>query len=253
MPGDFYLDQNTDTLYGPKAESGSGTAVSSMASKTPDQILPYDGSIGQHLIFNAPGQITALRYYRGAANTLARPLKLWTVTGTLLGLVTTSETVGFEGWFEAPIAPQVVTAGQTFVASYDVNAGDKYSYSATTPTSDTADITIGLSCYGTANVFPATTRAAGHFADVVLFKGTAVWPIAMSSASGGGVTKLEFNFASPLTSWVLAHNLGTTTVEVNCYDLTGVVEFDPEIEITNPNTVTVKWYYPTSGIARVIG
>lgn len=71
--------------------------------------------------------------------------------------------------------------------------------------------------------------------------------------TGGGVSKFEVSFASPSTTWLVNHNLNTTNVEVNCYDLAGVVQYDPEIEITSVNTVTVKWYYATTGLARVLG
>ena len=77
--------------------------------------------------------------------------------------------------------------------------------------------------------------------------------VEVAGGGGGGVTKLEFSFASPSTTWVINHNLGSANVEVNCFDLAGVVQYDPEIEITNTNTVTVKWFYATSGLARVLG
>jgi hypothetical protein len=70
---------------------------------------------------------------------------------------------------------------------------------------------------------------------------------------GAGVGKYEVSFAAPSTTWTVNHGLGSSNVEVNAYDLSGVQEFDPEVEVTNPNTVTIRWYYPTTGIARVIG
>ena len=64
---------------------------------------------------------------------------------------------------------------------------------------------------------------------------------------------LEFNFAIPTLTWIINHNLANSGVEVNCYDPSGTRQFDPEIEITDSNTATVYWYYPTAGVARVLG
>src|SRR5262245_2358178 len=63
----------------------------------------------------------------------------------------------------------------------------------------------------------------------------------------------EYSFASASTTWTLNHGLGTKLIEVSAFDDTGVIEYEPEIEYTNTNTVTLKWYFPMSGIARVVG
>lgn len=69
----------------------------------------------------------------------------------------------------------------------------------------------------------------------------------------GTAMSREFNFASAATTWTINHNLNTKLVEVSCFDSTGVFEYDPEIEYTNLNTITVRWYFATSGFARVVG
>jgi hypothetical protein len=80
---------------------------------------------------------------------------------------------------------------------------------------------------------------------------------ALSAAGGdggGGVIRTyEISFATPSTTWVINHNFGSLGVEVNCFDPTGLVQYEPEVELTNTNTATVRWYYPTVGIARVLG
>src|SRR5262245_6185321 len=63
----------------------------------------------------------------------------------------------------------------------------------------------------------------------------------------------EYSFASASTTWTLNHGFGTKLIEVSAFDDTGVIEYLPEIEYTNTNTVTLKWYFPMSGIARVVG
>lgn len=63
----------------------------------------------------------------------------------------------------------------------------------------------------------------------------------------------EFNFASAATVWTITHNFGTRLIEVSAFDSSGAIEYDPEIEYTSTNVVTIRWFYPTSGYARVIG
>lgn len=70
---------------------------------------------------------------------------------------------------------------------------------------------------------------------------------------GPGYVKQEYRFATASTAWVIHHNLGTPFIEVNCYDPSGVNEIDAEVDIVDDNTVQVNWYYPTAGIARLIG
>jgi len=82
------------------------------------------------------------------------------------------------------------------------------------------------------------------------------WPVAISGGAGGGGggagESFEQVFATANTDWVITHNLGTRAVEVNCYDLSGVNEYDVEVDIVDENTVAVYWYYAMSGIARVM-
>ena len=63
----------------------------------------------------------------------------------------------------------------------------------------------------------------------------------------------EYNFASASTSWVINHNLNTKLIEVSAFDPSGVYEYEVEIEYTNANTVTLRWYNATAGIARIVG
>jgi hypothetical protein len=69
------------------------------------------------------GYITALRFYKGPANTGTHVGNLWTSTGTLLETVTfTNETAS--GWQQATLpSPVAITANTTYVASYHTNVG----------------------------------------------------------------------------------------------------------------------------------
>ena len=68
---------------------------------------------------DADGYITAIRFYKGAANTGTHTGHLWdAATGTLLGTtIFAGETA--EGWQESPLEPAVpITANTTYIVSY---------------------------------------------------------------------------------------------------------------------------------------
>jgi hypothetical protein len=69
------------------------------------------------------GFITAVRFYKGSANTGTHTGSLWTATGTLLGTVTfTGETAS--GWQQANFTtPIAITANTTYVVSYHAPVG----------------------------------------------------------------------------------------------------------------------------------
>lgn len=60
----------------------------------------------------------------------------------------------------------------------------------------------------------------------------------------------EFNFASPLTSWVITHSQDMYRIVVETFDQTGA-PINGVVEYTDSNTITVSWYYPTAGSARL--
>ena len=69
------------------------------------------------------GYITAVRFYKGAANTGQHVGHLWTSGGTLLGTVTFSNETA-SGWQQADFSsPIPVSAGQTYVVSYFAPSG----------------------------------------------------------------------------------------------------------------------------------
>jgi hypothetical protein len=83
------------------------------------------------------------------------------------------------------------------------------------------------------------------------------WPLALDGSGGGGgggagVRTFEMTFATAANIWTIPHNFNTKIVEVNCYDPAGVDEYDVEADVIDANTVVVRWYYPTAGIARVM-
>jgi hypothetical protein len=77
------------------------------------------------------------------------------------------------------------------------------------------------------------------------------WPVAIQQGGvGGGV--FEQSFATASTTWVVTHSLHTRAVEVNCYAPNGIDEIDAEVDVVGADQVIVRWYYPTTGVVRVM-
>lgn len=63
-------------------------------------------------------------------------------------------------------------------------------------------------------------------------------PRASQGVPGQGVSSLSslaFTFAAPATIWTATHNLNTTAIEVNLYDLNGVSEKEGDVTFRNLN------------------
>jgi hypothetical protein len=75
------------------------------------------------------GQITAIRFYKGSANTGSHWVNLWSSSGTLLATApSTNETAS--GWQTVNLpTPVAVTANATYVASYH-SASGRYAVNA---------------------------------------------------------------------------------------------------------------------------
>ena len=126
---------------------------------------------------DADGYITAVRFYKGSANTGAHTGSLWTATGTLLGTVTFSgETAS--GWQQANFASAIpVTANTTYVVSYHspghyTGTDPFYTTSVDNPPlhalRDGTDGPNGVYAYGASSVFPTNTyNSENYWADVV--------------------------------------------------------------------------------------
>ena len=102
---------NDTSLFGP-----TDTPASTITSD------PDDYELGVKFAANQNGEITALRYFRGAADfadTDVRTLHLWDGAGDLLGSVTITSNPGQSGWQSASLpAPIAITANTTYIASY---------------------------------------------------------------------------------------------------------------------------------------
>lgn len=64
---------------------------------------------------------------------------------------------------------------------------------------------------------------------------------------------VERTFASPVTPWVYVHNLNTFAIEVNCVELDGITSMSVGAPLfLDANTIQIDWYYPETGIVRLL-
>jgi serine/threonine protein kinase len=84
---------------------------------------PNAVELGMKFQASVPGQITAIRFYKGATNTETHVGNLWSSTGTQLRTVTfTNETAS--GWQQATLpTPVAIQANTTYVVSYHTTVG----------------------------------------------------------------------------------------------------------------------------------
>jgi N,N-dimethylformamidase beta subunit-like, C-terminal/Domain of unknown function (DUF4082)/Bacterial Ig-like domain/Bacterial Ig domain len=96
------------------------------ASATPAVASAQDASaveLGMKFTADVGGNVTGVRFYKGASNTGTHIGNLWSNTGQLLATVTfTNETAS--GWQQATFSqPVAITAGTVYVVSYHTNVG----------------------------------------------------------------------------------------------------------------------------------
>ncbi|HEV8345722.1 MAG TPA: N,N-dimethylformamidase beta subunit family domain-containing protein, partial [Vicinamibacterales bacterium] len=144
------------------------TAVPTM----PDALDPSAIEVGVKFFSDIDGFITAVRFYKSAANTGTHIGHLWTAGGTLLASGTfTNETA--VGWQELRFNnPVPILANTTYVASYHTNVGHYSGDSAYFASSGvnspplhapaSGASTNGVFTYGT-SAFPTTAFHAGNY------------------------------------------------------------------------------------------
>src|SRR5207237_810255 len=136
---------------------------------------PTPVEVGVRFQSDVAGYLTALRFYKSAANTGPHVGKLWTATGTLLASVTfINETAS--GWQQMALPiPVPITAGTQYVASYYAPNGHfsySLSYFATssvdTPPLHAPAVVNGVGTY-TIGTFPTGNYlSTNYWVDVVL-------------------------------------------------------------------------------------
>ncbi len=229
---------------------------------------------------NTDGWVTALRFYKSAANTGTHIGNLWTNNGTLLATVTfNAETAS--GWQQASLTPPVpITAGTTYVASYHTDAGhysDDVAYFTgkgviNPPLSAPADGVAGpngVFKYGP-SAFPTGASQTNYWVDVV-FSETAgldiTPPIPTAVAPEPGTTKV-----SPFTSITAQFNedLAPSTItssslavkDAQNNAVQGAITYDPAakqvtlqpiVPLSGGSTYTVTLKGGATGISDVAG
>jgi hypothetical protein len=151
-------------------------------------VIPYDSDspveLGVKFRTTANGYLTALRFYRGAANPGTVFVgHLWTSSGTLLAEVT-FPTGTPAGWQQVSLPqPVPVSAGTTYIASYHTSSGyaASRSYFTSTNTSaytgsvlyaltDGVEGGNGVYRYGASRSFPTNTYQSCNYWVDVAFK-----------------------------------------------------------------------------------
>jgi predicted RNA-binding protein with TRAM domain len=138
--------------------------------------------IGVKFTSDVAGSITAIRFYKAAANTGTHVGSLWSAAGTRLATVTFTNETG-SGWQQATLGtPLTVAAGTTYVASYFAPNGhySNTSQAFTSPfdnpplhaVADGASAN-GVYTYSGSSAFPTSSWLAGNYwVDVVFVPGT---------------------------------------------------------------------------------
>jgi hypothetical protein len=130
-------------------------------------------NLGLKFQASSSGKIIGVRFYKESDNTGTHTGSLWTASGTLLATGSFSNESA-SGWQELDFSsPVAVTAGTTYVASYNTGTGH-YAVtsnglaSAVTNGPLTALASGGVYAYGSANAFPSLTyNASNYWVDVV--------------------------------------------------------------------------------------
>jgi hypothetical protein len=159
---------------------------------------PNPVELGVKFVSAVSGEITGIRFYKGAQNTGTHLGDLWTSDGTLLASATfTNETAS--GWQQVNFATPVrIQSGVTYIASYHTDAGE---YSTTDFFFDNTGTTNGaltatgsglngVYAYGSGPLFPSNVsivKGDNYWVDVV-FNDTSLQPQA-NNDSGFSVTE----------------------------------------------------------------
>ncbi|MGY3075028.1 hypothetical protein ACVWZZ_001399 [Bradyrhizobium sp. LM6.10] len=140
---------------------------------------PQSVELGVKFQTSSPGDVVALRFYKGPSNTGTHVADLWSSTGTLLATATfTSETA--DGWQQVNFAtPVTIMPGTTYVASYHT-AGNYASdpgllanaitNGPLTAPSSASIAGNGVFAYGSDSLFPTNTYNATSYGVDVVFR-----------------------------------------------------------------------------------
>jgi hypothetical protein len=223
-------------------------------STTPGTPSSGDASaveLGVNFRSDIPGYVTAVRFYKGTANTGTHVGHLWTAQGNNLATVTfTNETAS--GWQQANFpAPVLIAANTTYVISYYAPNGnyaddEPYFTSAVNSPplhalSDQGYGGNGLYLYGVGGGFPTGTFNSGNYWVDLVFAPSTPWNISgnISGIPSGTTATVSLSGAT---------NTTVTTDSSGNYNFAGVLNGNytvtpsgPALIFQPPNkTVTVS-------------
>src|SRR5882762_1724685 len=253
-------------------------SASATAQRTiwPSTIVPAtvdsgsSGPVELGVLFKADtnGSITALRFYKSAANTGLHVGHLWSHTGALLATVTFSgETTS--GWQQANFStPVAITANTMYVASYQSANGHwsvNWNYFATSGVKNPPLYALQNGSgtpdgvWGTAGAFPTHTNASNYWVDVIFSSAAGVAPSITAQPASQTVTAGQtatFSVAAtgtaPLTYQWKKNNAAISGANASSYTTTAMTSSDTGAQFTvtisnpvgtvtsNPATITVN-------------
>ena len=155
--------------------NNGGTAQTLLTSQLPAGQFTGDYELGVRVIASVAGQVTALRFWKGAGDAAPHVGRVWTSTGILLASVTfANETAS--GWQQqALVTPLAIAANVEYVVS--VTTGGTYPATVGFFSTPLANGNLrapagGNGLYGAPGTFPATAyQDANYFRDLVFVAG----------------------------------------------------------------------------------
>lgn len=158
--------------------SEEGTLLSTVfdPAETPAMVETGDSTdyeLGMRFQTQSAGEITSLRYYRGAADagdTDARTLNLWSADGSLLATAMVASAPGQTGWQTAVLdTPVQAVAGENFVVSYGTVQNYAVSQSMFSVPQQSTDGALvvpvdgGVFNAGSTGLFPSASYLASNY------------------------------------------------------------------------------------------
>lgn len=234
--------------------------------------------IGVKFQVDAPGTVTALRFYKGAANTGLHVGSLWSADGTQLATATYADETA-SGWQEVALAmPVAVQPGQTYIASYHSSSGyfafdgGYFGSDVVAPPlrfpSNAAAGGNGVYRYG-ANAFPSNSGNGSNywidvrFAPDAISDGTAPTVTSVAPANGASnvalTANVTANFSEPLhPATVGAANFalrgpGAALVAASVSYAGTTAVLDPAAALTPLTTYTATVKGGASGVTDAAG
>lgn len=215
--------------------------------------------VGVRFRVSEDGFITALRFYKAAANTGTNVGTLWSVGGTQLGRVT-FPSGSSSGWQTAPLAsPVPVTANTWYVVSYHTSAGiyygsDDYFESSGVSSGplyaarDGEEGSNGLYIYASSSTFPTKTYSSENYWADVVFERTS------QAASGGGdTTAPTITITSPTSSSTYTTSSSSLTIGGTASDNVGVTQVTWSNSSGGSGTANGTTSWSRSGISLTRG